>query len=74
MICVVFANILDENTGEHISLPDFDEPARELFIWSILMHRQEMAMLFWEEGKARRDQMSHFNHININNYCTAGIL
>ena len=31
--------------------PDFDEPVRELFMWSVLMNRLEMAMLFWDEGK-----------------------
>ena len=34
-------------------LPDFDEPTRELFIWSVLLNRQEMSSLFWDEGKVR---------------------
>ena len=28
----------------------FDAPARELFIWSVLMGRKEMARLFMTEG------------------------
>ncbi|KAL3836664.1 hypothetical protein ACJMK2_022086 [Sinanodonta woodiana] len=31
--------------------PDFDDPAQELFIWSVLTTRQEMAKLFWLHGK-----------------------
>ncbi|ELU05025.1 hypothetical protein CAPTEDRAFT_203326, partial [Capitella teleta] len=30
---------------------DFDEPARELFVWSVLMGFKDLSMLFWEEGK-----------------------
>lgn len=40
-------------TGEEVFIPDFDEPVRELFMWSVLMNRLEMAMLFWDEGKVR---------------------
>ncbi|CAH1774148.1 unnamed protein product [Owenia fusiformis] len=29
----------------------FEEPARELFIWCVLMARDDLAMTFWEEGK-----------------------
>ncbi|XP_074655760.1 transient receptor potential cation channel subfamily M member 8-like, partial [Tubulanus polymorphus] len=29
----------------------FDNPTRELFVWSVLLNRQKMANLFWEEGK-----------------------
>ncbi|XP_025081227.1 transient receptor potential cation channel subfamily M member 2-like isoform X2 [Pomacea canaliculata] len=29
---------------------DFARPAQELFIWAVLMNRQEMAKLFWREG------------------------
>ena len=32
-------------------LSEFDEPARELFIFCILLNRVDMAMLFWDEGK-----------------------
>ncbi|KAK3605981.1 hypothetical protein CHS0354_019660 [Potamilus streckersoni] len=32
-------------------VPDFDDPAQELFIWSVLTTRQEMAKLFWLHGK-----------------------
>ncbi len=41
----------DKHTGEKYTVPDFDEPARELFVWSVLMNRLDMAMLFWDEGK-----------------------
>ncbi len=41
----------DKVTGEKYAVADFDEPARELFIWAVLMIRLDMAMLFWEEGK-----------------------
>ncbi len=37
--------------GEKYTVPDFDEPARELFVWSVLMNRLDMAMHFWDEGK-----------------------
>ncbi|XP_053372803.1 transient receptor potential cation channel subfamily M member-like 2 [Mercenaria mercenaria] len=30
---------------------DFENPSQELFIWSVLMIRQDMAKLFWAEGK-----------------------
>ena len=43
--------IVDKTTGEKYALADFDEPARELFIWSVLLNRLDMAMLFWDEGK-----------------------
>ena len=29
----------------------FDSPARELFLWSVLMGRKEMARVFMEEGR-----------------------
>ncbi|XP_077993111.1 transient receptor potential cation channel subfamily M member-like 2 [Glandiceps talaboti] len=28
----------------------FDNPVRELFLWSVLMNQHEMAELFWEDG------------------------
>ncbi|KAK3605982.1 hypothetical protein CHS0354_019661 [Potamilus streckersoni] len=31
--------------------PDFDNPAQDLFMWSVLTNRQEMAKLFWMHGK-----------------------
>ena len=43
--------ISDKTTGEKYALADFDEPARELFIWSVLMNRLDMAMHFWDEGR-----------------------
>ncbi|XP_036366346.1 transient receptor potential cation channel subfamily M member-like 2 isoform X3 [Octopus sinensis] len=30
--------------------PEFNYPANELFLWSVLLNRQEMAFLFWKEG------------------------
>ncbi|KAK7482390.1 hypothetical protein BaRGS_00026409, partial [Batillaria attramentaria] len=33
-------------TGDH----DFGRPAQELFLWSVLMNRQDLAKLFWREG------------------------
>lgn len=30
------------------------DPARELFLWSVLMNRKEMALLFWNEGTVNR--------------------
>lgn len=38
-----------KNPKEH--KPDFENPSQELFIWSVLMIRQDMAKLFWAEGK-----------------------
>ena len=29
----------------------FDDPMRELFLYAVLLNRNEMAHLFWEEGK-----------------------
>ncbi|KAK3605984.1 hypothetical protein CHS0354_019664 [Potamilus streckersoni] len=31
--------------------PDFVNPAQELFLWSVLNNRQDMAKLFWLQGK-----------------------
>jgi len=42
--------LTDNKTGN----PDFEEPARELFIWCVLNHKLEMAKFFWEEGKVTR--------------------
>ena len=51
-------NVTDQNTGEQFTKADFDEPARELFLWCVLMNRLDMAMLFWDEGKVR-----HIKHV-----------
>ena len=48
---IAIACVVDATTGEKYALADFDEPARELFIWSVLLNRLDMAMLFWDEGK-----------------------
>lgn len=32
---------------------DFDQPFQVLFTWAVLMIRQDMAKLFWAEGKVR---------------------
>lgn len=42
--CVEKRNV--EKTKE-----EFEDPAKELFLWCILMHMQELALLFWHEGK-----------------------
>ncbi|WAR05192.1 TRPM2-like protein [Mya arenaria] len=46
----VAKNDRNRKSGEKPS-PDFDQPFQDLFIWSILMIRQDMAKLFWAEGK-----------------------
>ncbi|CAH1797575.1 unnamed protein product [Owenia fusiformis] len=28
----------------------YEQPARELFMWSVLMNREELAVVFWDEG------------------------
>ncbi|KAL5010117.1 hypothetical protein ScPMuIL_012422 [Solemya velum] len=38
----------EKDVREHT--PDFPNAAQELFLWSVLMNRQEMAELFWKEG------------------------
>ena len=38
----------------------FDEPARELFIWSVLNHQFDMAMIFWKEGKVSKLNTTSF--------------
>ena len=48
---IAIACVVDATTGEKYAVADFDEPARELFIWSVLLNRLDMAMLFWDEGK-----------------------
>ena len=48
---IALACVVDATTGEKYAVADFDEPARELFIWSVLLNRLDMAMLFWDEGK-----------------------
>lgn len=30
---------------------DFENPYQQLFLWSVLMNRQELAKLFWKQGK-----------------------
>lgn len=35
---------------------DFARPAQELFIWAVLMNRQEMAKLFWREGNVSHEK------------------
>lgn len=47
-------HVADKVSGERYTVADFDEPARELFIWSVLLIRRDMAMLFWDEGKVSR--------------------
>lgn len=29
----------------------FDNPERELFLWAVLLNRQELAEFFWNKGK-----------------------
>lgn len=36
----------------------FDDPALELFLWSVLMRRQDLAVCFWEEGKVKMSRLS----------------
>ncbi|KAL4228805.1 Transient receptor putative cation channel subfamily M member 2 [Mactra antiquata] len=50
--------LLDSSSSKHSSthhsgqsLPDFDNPAQELFLWSVLTLKQGMAKLFWADGK-----------------------
>lgn len=36
--------------------PDFVEPARELFLWNVLMNRRDTAVVFWDEGRVSERQ------------------
>ena len=36
--------------GTEVTRPYFDVPARELFIWAVLINRLDIAKVFWEEG------------------------
>ena len=38
--------------------PDFVEPARELFLWNVLMNRRDTATLFWDEGRVSAQLMN----------------
>ena len=44
---------LSARKGSHypVQVYDFENPAQELFIWSVLLIRQDMAKMFWSEGK-----------------------
>ena len=42
---------LDKASGKPIVEADFEQPTRELFMWSILLNRVDLAMIFWDEGK-----------------------
>ncbi|XP_064643438.1 transient receptor potential cation channel subfamily M member-like 2 isoform X2 [Lineus longissimus] len=42
---------IDPDTGLIIIPTDFDDPSRELFIWSVLMLRNDLSEVFWGEGK-----------------------
>lgn len=48
MVCIILA---DAAKNRKELRPDFENPSQELFIWSVLMIRQDMAKLFWAEGK-----------------------
>lgn len=50
----------------------FDDPHFELFTWSVLLNRKEMAMVFWEHCKVNtRVNFSTFTvHLHKINYMT----
>ena len=33
------------------SITDSENPFQDLFLWSILMNRHKLAVLFWKQGK-----------------------
>ncbi|WAR05105.1 hypothetical protein MAR_020474 [Mya arenaria] len=43
----------DAKKETNVKKTNFDQPSQLLFIWSILMIYQDMAKLFWAEGKVR---------------------
>ena len=43
--------VLANRKGSVSIQADFENPAQELFLWSVLMIRQDMAKIFWAEGK-----------------------
>ena len=45
------ALFVDKASGKPIVEADFEQPTRELFMWSILLNRVDLAMIFWDEGK-----------------------
>ncbi len=45
----MFCISLGSTDGDDNNL--FDDPMRELFLFAVLLNRQDMARLFWEEGK-----------------------
>ncbi|XP_062614395.1 transient receptor potential cation channel subfamily M member-like 2 isoform X2 [Saccostrea cucullata] len=38
-------------TSDEYQVPDFDNPFQELFLWAVLLNRQEMAKILWKGGK-----------------------
>lgn len=38
-------------TSDEYQIPDFDNPFQELFLWAVLLNRQEMAKILWKGGK-----------------------
>ncbi|XP_011433265.3 transient receptor potential cation channel subfamily M member-like 2 isoform X3 [Magallana gigas] len=38
-------------TSDEFQVPDFDNPFQELFLWAVLLNRQEMAKILWKGGK-----------------------
>lgn len=40
-------------TSDEYQIPDFDNPFQELFLWAVLLNRQEMAKILWKGGKVQ---------------------
>ena len=48
IICIF---VSDPKSGKRYSLPEFDDPAFDIFTWYILQNRKEMSLVFWEQSK-----------------------
>ncbi|XP_078332506.1 transient receptor potential cation channel subfamily M member-like 2 isoform X3 [Crassostrea virginica] len=44
-------SMVDDLTADEYQVPDFDNPFQELFLWAVLLNRQEMAKILWKGGK-----------------------
>ena len=49
-LCFV-ESMVDDLTADEYQVPDFDNPFQELFLWAVLLNRQEMAKILWKGGK-----------------------
>jgi len=42
---------VDSDSESHDSRVDFEYPARDLLLWSLLLNRKKLAKIFWKLGQ-----------------------